>query len=72
MALRQKETKMQLKVLWNPRSSRSAKAPCRYTGVNKHKSHGEKRKERGMDRREKEMEEGRKKAGERGLLLFPF
>ena len=64
---------MQLKVQWNSRSSRSAKAPCNYTELNKHKSQREKERER-EEWREKETEEGGKEGsrGEGGLLLFPF
>lgn len=57
---------MQLKVQWNSRSSRSAKAPCNYTELNKHKSQREKEKEREEWReRKKQRREGRKEAEER-------
>ena len=62
MALRQKETKMQLKVLWNSRSSRSAKAPCRYTELNKTQEPRRKRKREGEGWTERKTwrKEGRK------------
>ena len=67
MALRQKETKMQLKVLWNSRSSRSAKAPCRYTELNKTQEPRRKRKREGegWTERKKWRKEGRKQGRER-------